>query len=58
MHSPADTFNLSEEQRKRFYENGYLLLPDFFSLENAQLLLAEAHKLLSDIDLENHPKVY
>jgi len=47
---------LSPEQKAQFYKDGYLVLPSFFSSDKAQQLLAEARKLLSEVDLSSHPK--
>ncbi|KAI8909339.1 hypothetical protein DFJ77DRAFT_433504, partial [Powellomyces hirtus] len=39
-----------------FEEDGYLVLRDFFTLEDAQTLRTRARELLEGFDLESHPK--
>ena len=42
--------------RAQFRDDGYLVIPDFFTQDTASELLVEARKLLSEVDLEQHPK--
>lgn len=48
----SDSGMLSEAQRRQFYRDGYLMLPDFF---NAAPLLAHSKQLVSSVDLSAHP---
>jgi len=45
-----------EQHLQQFNEHGYTVIEDFFSLEEAQLLKSEAHRLVQeDLDLSAHP---
>lgn len=46
---------LTSEQRQRFYDDGYLVLPNFHSAEDTQAMLGRAKKLIDDFDLKDHP---
>ena len=46
---------LSADQLSTYERDGYLIIPDFLSRGVTANLLAEAHSLLSNFDLSNHP---
>ncbi|KAI9017730.1 hypothetical protein BC832DRAFT_545534 [Gaertneriomyces semiglobifer] len=47
---------LNEEQKKRFDEDGYLVIPNFFSPDDIHNLRKRASELLEELDLATHPK--
>lgn len=47
---------LSQGQRARFETDGYLVVPRALDTRTVAALLAEAHRLLDDFDLAEHPK--
>ena len=46
---------LTTEQLEFWDKNGYLLLPDALSARVTKELLDEAHQMLDDFSLEDHP---
>ncbi|GAA6019357.1 hypothetical protein JCM11491_000907 [Sporobolomyces phaffii] len=48
-------FQLTSEQKAQFEQDGYLILPSFFTRERASRLLSRSHRLLSEFSLEDHP---
>lgn len=46
---------LSAEQQSAFHKNGFLIIPDFLSLETTSALLKETYKLLKEFPLDTHP---
>ncbi|KAI8082902.1 phytanoyl-CoA dioxygenase domain-containing protein 1 [Halteromyces radiatus] len=46
---------LTETQLKDFDRDGFLVIPNFFSLEEAKRLKQRAEELLEDLSLEGHP---
>lgn len=60
--APSATFptsspstGLSSEQITQFWQDGYLVIPDYLSKSQCQTLLSKIGSLLADIDLSNHP---
>ncbi|RUS20871.1 hypothetical protein BC937DRAFT_94165, partial [Endogone sp. FLAS-F59071] len=53
--APSPTYTLSEEQLRKFEDDGYLVVPNFFSHEQAEELKVQAAKLLEEFSLEGHP---
>ena len=47
---------LSDEQLARYERDGYLIVPDFFSLDTARSLKAAADVLQRSLDLSTHPR--
>ncbi|TPX38319.1 hypothetical protein SmJEL517_g00303 [Synchytrium microbalum] len=47
---------LTQEQIATYERDGYLVLKDFFSLEEANALKSRASELLDEFDLSTHPK--
>ncbi|KAK9762810.1 hypothetical protein K7432_011104 [Basidiobolus ranarum] len=54
MPSTAE-FNFTPELKNKFEEDGYLVIPNFFTAEKAQELKDHADKLLHEFDLSGHP---
>ncbi|KAI8922808.1 hypothetical protein BC831DRAFT_474226 [Entophlyctis helioformis] len=50
------TLGLSDKQLEQFDRDGFLAVPDFFSLQEAAELKAAAARQLDAIDLSTHPK--
>lgn len=48
---------LTEEQKQRWKEDGYLVLPSFFTDEETKDMLNEAKRLCGEFDIEGHPMV-
>lgn len=48
---------LTTEQLQRWEEDGYLVVPDFYSPAETGEMLAQARKLLADFDPTKHPLV-
>ncbi|CAG8473196.1 1953_t:CDS:10 [Ambispora gerdemannii] len=48
-------YYLSNEQKQKFDQDGYLVIPNFFSLETAEKLKLRAHQLLGELSLDDHP---
>jgi hypothetical protein len=48
---------LTTEQLQRWEEDGYLVIPDFYSPAETGEMLAQARKLLADFDPTKHPLV-
>ncbi|KAF9986030.1 hypothetical protein BGZ75_002293 [Mortierella antarctica] len=46
---------LTPEQKQQFEDEGYLVIPDFFSRETANGLRSRAEELLENFSLEGHP---
>ncbi|SAM05600.1 hypothetical protein [Absidia glauca] len=46
---------LTEEQLQQFDRDGFLVIPDYFTLEQAGTLKQRADKLLEEFSLEGHP---
>ncbi|OZJ06355.1 hypothetical protein BZG36_00697 [Bifiguratus adelaidae] len=46
---------LSAEQLEQYEREGFLVIPNFFSAEQSQLLLKEAKKVLDEFDVSGHP---
>jgi len=46
---------LTPEQVEFWDSNGYLLLPDALSSDTVKELLGEAHQMLDDFSLDDHP---
>ncbi|OWZ52203.1 phytanoyl-CoA dioxygenase family protein [Cryptococcus neoformans 125.91] len=46
---------LTEEQKQRWKEDGYLVLPSFFTDEETKDMLNEAKRLCDEFDIEGHP---
>lgn len=49
---------LTEEQKQRWKEDGYLVLPSFFTEEETKDMLNEARRLCGEFDIEGHPMVW
>ncbi|KAI9205649.1 uncharacterized protein BJ171DRAFT_558437 [Polychytrium aggregatum] len=47
---------LTPAQLEQFQQDGYLVIPDFFTLDEAKALRERALQLLQDMDLASHPK--
>ncbi|KAF9438016.1 hypothetical protein BGZ76_010145 [Entomortierella beljakovae] len=47
---------LTPEQKQKFDDDGYLVIPNFFSVEVANDLRAKATEMLESFSLEGHPK--
>lgn len=48
---------LTEERKQRWKEDGYLVLPSFFTDEETKDMLNEAKRLCDEFDIEGHPMV-
>lgn len=48
---------LTEEQKNLWKEDGYLVLPSFFTDEETKDMLNEAKRLCDEFDIEGHPMV-
>ncbi|KAL1920054.1 uncharacterized protein VTP21DRAFT_1200 [Calcarisporiella thermophila] len=48
-------YQLSEEQKKQFHEDGYLIIPDILDPEDCKQLLTRAHELLEELNPEKEP---
>ncbi|CAG8507300.1 7667_t:CDS:2, partial [Ambispora leptoticha] len=48
-------YNLSNEQKEKFDQDGYLVIPNFFSLETAEQLKLRASQLVDEFSLDDHP---
>ncbi|GAA6062272.1 hypothetical protein JCM10212_000932 [Sporobolomyces blumeae] len=48
-------FTLTDAQKDQFESDGYLVIPSFFSRDQATTLLERSRKLLREFDLDNHP---
>ncbi|KAI8335333.1 phytanoyl-CoA dioxygenase domain-containing protein 1 [Chlamydoabsidia padenii] len=46
---------LTDEQLQQFDRDGFLVIPNYFSLEQAETLKKRADKLLDELSLEGHP---
>lgn len=46
---------LTPEQLQSFNDNGFLVIPKYFSAEEVQSLLSTTHDLLDNFSLESHP---
>ncbi|KAK7692643.1 hypothetical protein QCA50_004276 [Cerrena zonata] len=46
---------LLEDQVKQFYNDGYIRIPGFLSVEQTEALLSRAKELLESFDLHDHP---
>jgi len=46
---------LTKEQIEKFDRDGYLVIPNFFTLETAERLKNRANELLEEFDLTTHP---
>ncbi len=46
---------LTPKQLDFFHENGFLVIPDFFTKEQAVDLLNHSHSLLETFDMQTHP---
>lgn len=46
---------LSDEQIRSFWDNGYLLLPDYLSQSQCTSLLSRINQMLTDFPLKDHP---
>ncbi|GAM85786.1 hypothetical protein ANO11243_037940 [Dothideomycetidae sp. 11243] len=53
--SDGDSASLSSEQLSSFHQNGYLAIPDALSPAEVKTLLDEAHQLLDNFSLSDHP---
>ena len=53
--SPSSVSGLTPTQVSSFYTNGYLILPDYLTLDEVSALLSETHHLLNTFDLSSHP---
>lgn len=51
----SNSLGLTPSQLSTFRENGYLVIPDYFSSSEISNLLSTTHTLLSDFDLSSHP---
>ncbi|WAR24748.1 PAHX-like protein [Mya arenaria] len=49
---------LSQEQVKQFWDNGYLVLPDFADEETVEGLKKECHRLVEEMDPAEHNTVF
>merc|ERR1711939_1830 len=49
------TEGLSEEQIRFFWDNGYLLIPDYLSSSQGSTLLSRIEQMLADFPLKDHP---
>ncbi|GAA5938011.1 phytanoyl-CoA dioxygenase family protein [Sporobolomyces koalae] len=49
------SFELTREQKAQFEQDGYLIIPSFFSSNQVEKLLAKSHQMLQDFSLEDHP---
>ncbi|KAG0147784.1 hypothetical protein CROQUDRAFT_61408 [Cronartium quercuum f. sp. fusiforme G11] len=58
-HSSPDAttpaFRLTSKQKQDFDDNGYLIIPDFFTSSVVNDLLGRAKELLTEFSLEGHP---
>lgn len=48
---------LTPEQLQRWEQDGYLVIPDFYSSSETDEMLARARQLLADFDPSQHPLV-
>lgn len=48
---------LTKDQKKLWKEDGYLVLPSFFTDEETKDMLDEAKRLCDEFDIEGHPMV-
>ena len=48
---------LNEEQVKRYGEDGYLIVEDFFTAEECDRLRQRAHEIIDETDFSSHPLV-
>ncbi|GAA5908554.1 uncharacterized protein JCM6883_005584 [Sporobolomyces salmoneus] len=48
-------FKLTLSQKQQFEEDGYLIIPSFFTSSQASRLLSRSHELLSSFSLSDHP---
>ncbi|KAF9168598.1 hypothetical protein DFQ26_004232 [Actinomortierella ambigua] len=46
---------LTPQQKQQLEDEGYLVIPDFFSKDTAKELYNRAEQLLDELDVENHP---
>ncbi|WVO14244.1 hypothetical protein L204_101876 [Cryptococcus depauperatus] len=46
---------LTEEQRERWHQDGYLILPDFFDPDETREMLDETRRLCDEFNIEGHP---
>ncbi|KAI9694529.1 MAG: hypothetical protein M1822_000145 [Bathelium mastoideum] len=53
--APAIAAALSPEQLETWDKNGYLIIPNVLSNDVVAELLSEAHQMLDNFDLEDHP---
>ncbi|ORX90000.1 phytanoyl-CoA dioxygenase [Basidiobolus meristosporus CBS 931.73] len=53
--SAAAEFSFTPELKAKFDEDGYLVIPNFFTAEKAQELKERSDKLLNEFDLAGHP---
>ncbi|CCA69574.1 hypothetical protein PIIN_03513 [Serendipita indica DSM 11827] len=51
----ASTEVLSDAQVKQFYDDGYLVIPNFLSKDEVDSLMARSKQLLEEFSLEGHP---
>ncbi|KAH8551322.1 phytanoyl-CoA dioxygenase [Umbelopsis sp. PMI_123] len=51
----ASDLGLTKEQLEKFDNDGYLIIPDFFTQDQAKKLKSRADELLQDFSLEGHP---
>jgi phytanoyl-CoA hydroxylase len=49
------SIGLSDEQIRSFWDNGYLLVPDYLSQEQCTSLLSRINQMLTDFPLKDHP---
>ncbi len=47
---------LTQEQVRTFNEEGMLCIPDFLSPQEVSQMMVSAHKLLTNLELDKHPK--
>ncbi|KKY21619.1 putative phytanoyldioxygenase [Phaeomoniella chlamydospora] len=53
--TPTLPSGLTKAQVEAFYEDGYLILPDYLTQETCKDLLDHTHEMLSTFDLSSHP---
>eukprot|EP00903_Cladosiphon_okamuranus_P017434 g16058.t1 len=55
---PGEGRILSEEQRRRFHEDGYLVLPDWWSKQECEEIRERVQKVVQDMDLDEARTIF